>query len=48
MANRENIRRGEILVYQTDDGKVKFEVRLKNETLWLPQQMPADKVKLIS
>lgn len=29
--------RGEILVYQSEDGKIKLEVRLENETLWMPQ-----------
>lgn len=32
----------EFLVYQTDDGQVKLEVCLKNETVWLTQQMMAD------
>jgi hypothetical protein len=26
---------GEMLTYQTDDGRVKLDVRLENETLWL-------------
>ena len=26
---------GEVLVYQTDDGQVKLQVPLENETLWL-------------
>ncbi len=29
--------RGEILVYQTDDGKIKLDVRLERETLWMTQ-----------
>jgi hypothetical protein len=33
---------GELLVYQTDDGRVKLEVRLENETIWLTQQMMAE------
>jgi len=33
---------GEMLVYQTDDGQVKLEVRLRNETVWLTQQMMAE------
>lgn len=33
---------GEFLIYQSDDGKVKLEVRLKEETIWLTQQMIAD------
>ncbi len=30
--------KGELLVYQTDDGRVKLEVRLENETVWLTHQ----------
>ncbi len=33
---------GEILVYQTEDGTVKLEVKLENETIWLTRQMMAD------
>lgn len=33
---------GEFLVYQTDDGQVKLQVRLESETLWLTQQHMAD------
>jgi hypothetical protein len=34
--------KGELVVYQTDDGRVKLEVRLENETVWLTQQTMAD------
>ncbi len=34
--------KSELLVYQTDDGQVKLEVRLENETVWLTQQMMAE------
>jgi len=34
--------KGELLVYQTDDGRVKLDVRLQDETVWLTQQMIAD------
>lgn len=34
--------KGEFLVYQTDDGRVKLEVRLENETVWLTQQLMAE------
>jgi len=34
--------RGELIVYRSDDGQVKLEVRLKDETVWLTQQMMAD------
>lgn len=28
---------GELIVYQTDDGRVKLDVRLQDETIWLTQ-----------
>ena len=33
---------GEILVYQTDDGTVRLDVRLQDETVWLTQAMMAE------
>jgi hypothetical protein len=33
---------GQFLVYQSEDGRVKLEVRLENETVWLTQQHMAD------
>ena len=33
---------GNIIIYQSDDGKTHIEVRLENETLWLTQQQMAD------
>ena len=33
---------GSFLVYATDDGRVKIEVRLENETVWLTQQHMAE------
>lgn len=32
---------GEMLVYQADDGRIKLDVRLEDETIWLTQQMMA-------
>jgi len=32
----------EFLIYKTDDGQVKLDVRLEDETIWLTQQMMAD------
>ena len=29
--------KGEILLYQTEDGKIQIDVRLENETVWLNQ-----------
>lgn len=38
----ENIgNRGEILIYQTEDGKAVIDVKLENETVWLSQEMMA-------
>ena len=34
--------KGELLVYQADDGQVKLQVRLQDETVWLTQQMMAE------
>lgn len=34
--------KGEFLVYRTEDGRVKLDVRLENETLWLTQQHMAE------
>ena len=31
-----------LLVYKTDDGHIKLDVRLQNETVWLTQQMMAE------
>ena len=33
---------GRFLVYQTEDGTIRLEVRLEDETLWLTQQMMAE------
>jgi hypothetical protein len=32
----------QIVIYQAEDGKVKIDVRLENETVWLSQKMMAD------
>ena len=34
--------RGELLLYRSEDGRIKLEVRLQNETVWLTQQMMAE------
>jgi len=34
--------RSEILIYQTDDGKTRIEVRLENEKVWLRQKLMAE------
>ena len=32
----------QMIIYQTEDGKTKLEVRLENETVWLTQKMMAE------
>lgn len=34
--------KSEILIYQTDDGRIKLDIRLEDETVWLTQQMMAE------
>ena len=41
MANEEQ-NRSELILYQTEDGKTRLEVRLQDETAWLTQKMIAD------
>lgn len=33
---------GEIIVYRSDDGRIKIDVRLQDETVWLTQQLIAE------
>jgi hypothetical protein len=33
---------GEIILYQTEDGSNRIEVRLEGETVWLPQKAMAE------
>ncbi len=40
--NSSNSGKGQFLVYEAEDGKVKIDVRLENETVWLTQQLMAD------
>ena len=47
MSHHENldtveVAKGEVFVYQADDGRVKLDVRLQDETVWLTQQLMAD------
>ena len=39
MLMEQNEKRGEILIYQTEDGNAALEVKLENETVWLTQEM---------
>jgi hypothetical protein len=34
--------KGQLLVYESEDGRIKIDVRLENETVWLTQQLMAD------
>ncbi|MBN1829138.1 MAG: hydroxyacid dehydrogenase, partial [Deltaproteobacteria bacterium] len=34
--------KGELILYQTEDGKTKVEVRLQDETVWLSQKLMAE------
>ncbi len=34
--------RGQFLVYEAEDGQIKIDVRLEDETVWLTQQLMAD------
>jgi len=34
--------KGDLVVYQSDDGRIKLEVRLQDETVWLTQQLIAE------
>ena len=34
--------KGQFLVYEAEDGRVKIDVRLENETVWLTQKLMAD------
>lgn len=38
----ENLNRGEVVVYQTDNGLTKIDVRFQDETVWLTQQQMAE------
>ena len=42
LAMEQNERRGEILIYQTEDGQAALEVKLENETVWLTQSQLCD------
>jgi hypothetical protein len=34
--------KGEIIIYQTQNGKTKIEVKMENETVWLTQAQMAE------
>jgi hypothetical protein len=39
---QDELPKGEVIVYQTEDGKVKLDVRLEDETVWLTQPLMAE------
>ena len=39
MVDNEN---GDIIIYQTEDGLTKIDVKIQNETVWLSQQQMAE------
>ena len=39
---KDELPKGEVLVYQTEDGRIKLDVRLEDETVWLTQQLIAE------
>jgi hypothetical protein len=38
----DDLSKGEALSYQTEDGRIKLDVRLEDETVWLTQQLIAE------
>ncbi len=38
----ENQNKGNIIIYQTDDGLTKVDVKFENETVWLTQEQMAE------
>ncbi len=42
MSDNLPVKNSEFLIYRTEDGQVKLDVRLENESVWLTQQMMAD------
>lgn len=41
MANEIENNNGEIIIYQSEDGKIRLDVRLENKTVWLTQEQIA-------
>ena len=37
-----NKNQSQLIIYQTEDGKIKIDVRFQDETVWLTQQLMAD------
>jgi hypothetical protein len=41
MENQKEQNNGEIIIYQSEDGKIRLDVRLENNTVWLTQEQIA-------
>ena len=41
-SDRPDLGKGQFLVYEAEDGRVKIDVRLEDETVWLTQKLMAD------
>jgi hypothetical protein len=41
MKEMENENKGEIIIYQSDDGGIRLDVKLEDETVWLTQEQMA-------
>ena len=42
MPSKESVPAGEVLLYQTEDGSTRIDVRLQDETVWLTQAQMAE------
>jgi hypothetical protein len=42
MSSQKNMHRGEVLLYQTEHGATRIDVRLQDETVWLTQMQMAE------
>jgi hypothetical protein len=38
----DKIGNSQLIIYQTEDGKIKIDVRFKDETVWLSQKLMAE------
>ena len=41
METKDSIGKGEVILYQTEDGQTQLDVKLENETVWLSQEQMA-------
>ena len=45
--NKKEQNKSDLILYQTEDGKTRLEVRLQDETAWLTQKMMADLFQVV-